>query len=352
MRRFISALGTALVATIAAVGVAAADCGALQAELARLQAGGGSAGEAAKYRRAWQEQGYVLQETRRQARAAGCYGGGFLFFRVQPQPVCRTLIPRIRQMEANLGKLQRLRAGSGSGTASQARRIRQRMVREGCYGPPGGGKEVRSLRDLPESGEPLPGGAEDGFTIRRGTYRTLCVRACDGYYFPISFATTRDRFVDDQQSCQAICPGAKVDLYVHANPGQQSEDMVSLSGARYTDLPSAFRYRTSYDASCSCKTGGGTRNYSTIATALPSIVRPDAVAPQADPVPTAPAARPAPGEDQETVANRDGEFVPGPVTAAATAGATATKPQGVRIVGPAYWGARQKEEVVLTPVPN
>lgn len=351
MRRLISAVGTALVATVAAVGVAAADCGALQAELARLQAGGGSAGEAAKYRRAWQEQAYVLQETRRQARAAGCYGGGFLFFRVQPQPVCRSLVPRIRQMEANLGKLQRLRAGSGSGTASQARRLRQQMVREGCYGPPGGGQEVRSLRDLPESGDPSAAMPEDGFTIRRGTYRTLCVRACDGYYFPISFATTRDRFLDDQQSCQAICPGAKVDLYVHANPGQQAEDMVSLTGVRYSELPTAFRYRTSYDKSCSCNAGGGQRNYSTIAT-LPSIVRPDAATPQAETVPAAPEPRPAPGEDPETVANRDGDFAPGPVTAEAAAGATAPKPQGVRIVGPAYWGARQKEEVVLTPVPN
>src|SRR6266540_3435428 len=29
------------------------------------------------------------------------------------------------------------------------------------------------------------------------TYRTLCVRTCDGYYFPISYATNRSHFKTD-----------------------------------------------------------------------------------------------------------------------------------------------------------
>ena len=36
-----------------------------------------------------------------------------------------------------------------------------------------------------------------------GTYRTVCVRTCDGYYFPISYSTVPGRFADDQSHASA-----------------------------------------------------------------------------------------------------------------------------------------------------
>ena len=42
-----------------------------------------------------------------------------------------------------------------------------------------------------------------------GTFRTICVRTCDGFYFPISYATSPDRFRDDEQTCQRMCPAAE-----------------------------------------------------------------------------------------------------------------------------------------------
>src|SRR6185369_3937727 len=38
--------------------------------------------------------------------------------------------------------------------------------------------------------------------LREGQYRTLCVRLCDGFYFPISFATTRGQLADDARKCE------------------------------------------------------------------------------------------------------------------------------------------------------
>jgi len=38
------------------------------------------------------------------------------------------------------------------------------------------------------------------------TYRTLCVRSCDGYYFPISYATGRGRFKTDAAVCASMYP--------------------------------------------------------------------------------------------------------------------------------------------------
>lgn len=84
------------------------------------------------------------------------------------------------------------------------------------------------------------------------TYRTYCVRLCDGYYWPISFSTTADRFDRDAAVCNSAC-GAPARLFVHGMPGGGPGTMVSLEGARYASLKTAFQFRTSYDAQCRCQ---------------------------------------------------------------------------------------------------
>lgn len=87
----------------------------------------------------------------------------------------------------------------------------------------------------------------------RNTFRTLCVRSCDGYYWPISFATNRAGFARDADVCRASCPNAEVALYVHRNPGEWSEAAVTADGTPYTELATAFRYRTEFDRACQCR---------------------------------------------------------------------------------------------------
>lgn len=85
------------------------------------------------------------------------------------------------------------------------------------------------------------------------TYRTLCVRLCDGYYFPVSFSTLPNHFQRDADMCQSKC-AAPAELYYHQNPGGAVEQMVSASGQQpYSSLKSAFRYRKEYVQGCSCK---------------------------------------------------------------------------------------------------
>jgi hypothetical protein len=91
-----------------------------------------------------------------------------------------------------------------------------------------------------------------------GTFRTLCVRTCDGFYFPISYATNPTKFRDDERTCQRLCPASEVALYSHRNPGEEAAQSVSISGRPYTELPSAFRYRQEFNPSCSCKRPGET----------------------------------------------------------------------------------------------
>jgi len=84
------------------------------------------------------------------------------------------------------------------------------------------------------------------------TYRTMCVRLCDGYYWPISFSTARSNFGRDSKVCTKSCDTAAA-LYYYSNPDGGPEDMVSIGGRPYTSLGTAFAYRTAYDASCKCR---------------------------------------------------------------------------------------------------
>ena len=84
------------------------------------------------------------------------------------------------------------------------------------------------------------------------THRTLCVRMCDGYYFPISFATTTNRFATDEQMCQSRC-AAPARLFTHPNPGGSTQQMLSIDGVAYESIKHAWRYKKEFVKGCSCK---------------------------------------------------------------------------------------------------
>ncbi len=84
------------------------------------------------------------------------------------------------------------------------------------------------------------------------TYRTLCVRICDGSFRPVSFSTTKSNFRRDERKCQKR-NGRKAKLYVYRNPGQKIEDMADLRGRKYVKSTTAFLFRTVYNPSCKSK---------------------------------------------------------------------------------------------------
>lgn len=86
---------------------------------------------------------------------------------------------------------------------------------------------------------------------KSGTFRTVCVRLCDGAYFPVSFAAAPDRFARDEAACQRGC-SAQSRLFVYRNPGESPRSMVDLDGRRYSELDVAFQFKTKFDPSCSC----------------------------------------------------------------------------------------------------
>jgi hypothetical protein len=85
------------------------------------------------------------------------------------------------------------------------------------------------------------------------TVRTLCVRKSDGFYWPISYSTLTDYVPNDYDQCVQSCPGVDVDLYYYDNPGQEPEQAINQYGEPYASLPNAFKFRTEFDKTQSCK---------------------------------------------------------------------------------------------------
>ena len=280
-------------------------CRQLEAELASGSGGGRSAAQARKQDAAIARQREQLQLAKRQSRSAGC---GFRLFGGSASS-CGAINLKIEKMERNLEALQRRRskaidAGSGRSrsqimAALQANGCRDEAVAErrlprGLDGTRnlldqifGGGisqrgsieelgepayrrDEDRHVRRVPDAGGWVNDDGHIRYSAPPGSYRTLCVRTCDGYYFPMSSASSPSDFERDQMNCQSSCPGTEVQIYYHRT-GLESEDMVSgLSGAPYSELPTAYLYKQTdapSPAGCTCSAlkNDEARNFSIVA---------------------------------------------------------------------------------------
>ncbi len=75
----------------------------------------------------------------------------------------------------------------------------------------------------------------------------VCVRLCDGYFFPSATSSGGD------EACATQCPDAPTARYTEPAGSDRIEDAVSTGGALYSALPVANRYRTAFDNTCSCR---------------------------------------------------------------------------------------------------
>jgi hypothetical protein len=242
-------------------------CPRLEAQLVTIDRGG--SGDPARddqirrYQDAAAKQQGELDRVRSQARRMGCDSSGFFSLFSGQSAQCGPINNQIQQMRANLDQittsLEQLRAASfNPDRDNQRRSVLVALAQNNCgpqyanVAPPpgnflsnlfGGGGTITPPSDLgPQS----------------GTYRTVCVRSCDGGYFPISFSTVPARFPDDEKTCKALCPATEASLFAYRNPGEDINQAVSVNGQPYTALPNAFRFRTEFNATCSCKAPGQT----------------------------------------------------------------------------------------------
>jgi hypothetical protein len=202
-----------------------------------------------------------LAQAQMQLERGDCYEY-FLFAKsLRNTPQCRTAAGNVESLRRRMGELEAMRAqASGVGEQRMGDDIIRELARNGC-----GQQYVQEARRLDSSRGPFWSSGEDDPGYRGSgnqfgalpfaTYRTVCVRLCDGYYFPVSFSTLPNQFPRDADICQQRCNGgAPVELFYHQNPGGGMEQAISAKTQQaYTQLKTAFRYRKEFVHGCSCK---------------------------------------------------------------------------------------------------
>jgi hypothetical protein len=197
-----------------------------------------------------------VQTTENQLERADCFEY-FLFSKtLRRTGQCIALSRQLEDGKRRLYELESQRQTlAGSSGRSYQDDIIQELARNNCGAAyqqeasrRGGGSSIWQ-----DEGEGGAGGGGRFGSLPFATYRTICVRLCDGYYFPVSFSTLPAHFDRDQDVCQSRC-AAPAELFYHQNPGGAVESAVShKSKVSYASLRTAFRYRKEYIQGCSCK---------------------------------------------------------------------------------------------------
>ena len=273
--RFLASLGAfaALAASISTFGgdalaQNAAECARLQQAIASRH---GSSGAQAAVERQRAE----LSRTEASAHSLGCENRKFLFFGSNPPPQCGEISGQIARMQANLADLE-ARAGGGAGD------LIARYNAECVNAPPrptnffealfGGVARLATPQQtqpqMESRLEPLDRGPADrtnesgqpvdrsGVVAHAGSY-AVCVRTCDGSFFPVSYSGAGSRGESLEEVCRALCPNADMALYTFPFGGTVDE-AESSAGEPYANLPNAGKFEQSYDPGCSCRRKGET----------------------------------------------------------------------------------------------
>jgi hypothetical protein len=243
----------------------AAECARLQQAIASRHASSGASAAAERQRA-------ELARTSSYARSLGCENRKFLIFGSDPPPQCGELNGQIARMQANLADLQ-ARAGGGVGD------LVARYNAECANAPSRPGNFLEALfGGMARLAQPYPnpqGDArfestdrEDGLDSQShpgdkghieahaGSY-AVCVRTCDGSFFPVSYSGAGSRADSLEEVCRALCPAADVALYSYPFGGTIDE-AVSAGGEPYANLPNAGKFQTTDDPTCSCRRKGQT----------------------------------------------------------------------------------------------
>lgn len=243
-----------------------ADCGRLAAEISALD--NGRQPPANHYGGAALKQRAELNRAIARARALGCNRSQFFLFDAPP-PQCASLNAQIQQMQASLAQYESSGDIDGNGAARQ-----QLLARYNAYcrnqaqaSPP---PQQRGFFEtlfsaLVPNQNPFPAQQPQFEQVRpqpgedltpHGGSQALCVRSCDGGFFPLSLPVRQSNPNELAALCQALCPNAEVSVFTRS-PYQDISTAVSLDGqTAYSDLPNALKFQKSFDPACTCKPPG------------------------------------------------------------------------------------------------
>ncbi|MBY5839522.1 DUF2865 domain-containing protein [Rhizobium leguminosarum] len=272
-------LSLALLLAFAAPAAAqsSAVCEDLRGRLADLprSIGNGNGPEARRYASAMAEQNLELRKVRNDLRSFGCTSGSMVVVGGENADYCTELSQAEARMIDNIRYLQDRRnelAGQNGANDGARRQLIAALERNGCnsenfYAPrdrsaaePAPSVEEQAMRT--DTFIPLGGGEE--VDPRYGLPRaemlspvsTMCVRSCDGGFFPISSNTTSVDFGRDAQTCAKMCPGIETELFYRDVTSTEASNMISVAtGTPYSAMKNAFAYKNRTPgerSSCAC----------------------------------------------------------------------------------------------------
>ena len=161
---------------------------------------------------------------------------------------CRTLARSIIRGRTSLKKLN-ASIQTGRAIASQRANLTKKINSNTCSQPKPNKPQNnnRSLLDILFGNNKVEITPDvPNIRVDLNTLRTLCVRLSDGYYWPISFSTTKVYLSADEQTCKKLGAPGELEMYYHRNPGEDSDSMINMAGKLYKSLPNAFLFRQKF----------------------------------------------------------------------------------------------------------
>lgn len=249
---------------------AASVCARLRDKLSSATETIGNTAEVRAYARAAAQQNQEILKVRADIRRYGCSSGSFIVIGGPNARTCDTLTSTLSRMQQNLSALKDHQSNLTTKSLSDSSRARilNALEANGCNDIEDDPPETAS-RTLPpvnasfsqiETETPQP---PENYSIRNiggagqtGSLQTVCVRTCDGGFFPISSNAGTSSFTRDAQVCSMMCPGVSTQLFYHSVGTQETGDMISaVNGKPYGEQSFAYKYRNASsvrDKSCSC----------------------------------------------------------------------------------------------------
>ncbi|MFO1151608.1 MAG: DUF2865 domain-containing protein [Alsobacter sp.] len=117
---------------------------------------------------------------------------------------------------------------------------------EMLFGPQ---RDARPAYPLDEPGPRVLNPSPTPKASLRSSGRQVCVRMCDGFYYPLDSVATRGG--DALGACESSCPGAE--MAVFRTSGDDMAEARDAWGRRYGDLQNAFSYRKTFAPACGCQ---------------------------------------------------------------------------------------------------
>ena len=272
-------LSLALLLTFAAPAAAqtAGVCDDLRGQLADMprSIGNNNGPEARQYASAMAEQNLELRKVRNDQRSYGCTSGSMVVIGGENADYCAELSQAEARMTDNIRYLQDRRGellGQGGNNDQTRRELMAALDANGCNSENFSTPEERNAAEPAPSIEeqamrtdtfiPLGGGEEadprDGLprADMLSPVSTMCVRTCDGGFFPISSNATSVDFGRDAQTCARMCPGIETELFYRNVTSTEASNMISVAtGTPYSAMKNAFAYKNRVPgekSACAC----------------------------------------------------------------------------------------------------